>query len=171
MLAVLVGEVFAVLVLRTGVGNISDSPPRAAFGAYALVTVFAMLGIVVVELIARPGARWRLRGIPHPIQGTQHLAGRAVRYVKVSVIAARHGLIDPAGSDVDVRGSRLGSALSASFEDAGGLFVKLGQAMAAQPHLVTRGSGRRARPASGSSRASRPRRGSRRHRRGARAAG
>jgi hypothetical protein len=128
VLAVLVGEVFAVLVLGTGVGNIRDLPPRAAFGAYALVTVFAMLGIVVVELIARPGARWRLRGIPRPIQGTRRLAGRAVRYVKVSVIAARHGLIDPAGSDVEVRGSRLGSALSASFEDAGGLFVKLGQA-------------------------------------------
>lgn len=138
VLAVLVGEAFAVLVLGTGVGNIRDLPPRAAFGAYALVTVFAMLGIVVAELIARPGARWRLRGIPRPIQGIRRLAGRAVRYVKVSVIAVRHGLINPAGNDVEVRGSRLGSALSASFEDAGGLFVKLGQAMAAQPHLVTR---------------------------------
>jgi ubiquinone biosynthesis protein len=138
VLAVLVGEVFAVLVLGTGVGNIRGLPPRAAFGAYALVTVFAMLGIVMVELIARPSSRWRLRGVPRPIQGTRRLAGRAVRYVKVSVIAVRHGLINPAGSDVEVRGSRLGSALSASFEDAGGLFVKLGQAMAAQPHLVTR---------------------------------
>jgi ubiquinone biosynthesis protein len=37
-----------------------------------------------------------------------------------------------------VRGSRLGRSLSATFEEAGGLFVKLGQAMAAQPYLVTR---------------------------------
>jgi ubiquinone biosynthesis protein len=138
LLAVLVGEACAVLVLRTAVGNLRDLAPRAALGAYALVTVFAMLGIVVVELIARPGARLRLRGIPHPIQGTRRLVGRAVRYVKVSVIAIRQGLLHPGGHDMEVRGSRLGRSLSATFEDAGGLFVKLGQAMAAQPHLVTR---------------------------------
>jgi ubiquinone biosynthesis protein len=32
----------------------------------------------------------------------------------------------------------VGRALSTTFEDAGGLFVKLGQAMASQPHLITR---------------------------------
>jgi ubiquinone biosynthesis protein len=137
LLAVLVGEACAVLVLRTAVGNLRDLPPRAALGAYALVTVFAMLGIVVVELISRPGARWRLRGIPRPVQGLRRLAGRAVRYGKVSAIAVRQGLLHPDGHDVEV-GSRLGRSLSAAFEDAGGLFVKLGQAMAAQPHLVTR---------------------------------
>jgi ubiquinone biosynthesis protein len=139
LLAVLVAEACAVFVLRAGVGNIRDLPPRAAFGAYALVTVFAMLGIVVVELIARPRRRRRLiRGIPHPIRGTRRLLGRAVRYGQVSTIAVRHGLLRPGGGDTEVRGSRLGHALSETFEDAGGLFVKLGQAMAAQPHLVTR---------------------------------
>lgn len=138
LLAVVVGEACAALVLRIAVGNLRDLPPRAAFGAYALVTVFAMFGIVVVELIARPGVRWRIRGIPRPIQGTRRLSGRAVRYVKVSTIAIRQGLVHPGGHDVEVRGSRLGRSLSATFEEAGGLFVKLGQAMAAQPHLVTR---------------------------------
>lgn len=138
MLAVVVGEACAALVLRIAVGNLRDLPPRAAFGAYALVTVFAMFGIVVIELIARPGVRWRIRGIPRPIQGTRRLSGRAVRYVKVSTIAIRQGLVHPGGHDVEVRGSRLGRSLSATFEEAGGLFVKLGQAMAAQPHLVTR---------------------------------
>jgi ubiquinone biosynthesis protein len=138
LLAVVVGEACAVLVLRIAVGNLRDLPPRVAFGAYALVTVFAMLGIVVVELIARPGGRWRIRGTGHPIQGTRRLAGQAVRYVKVSAIAIRRGLLHPGGHDAEVRGSRLGRSLSATFEDAGGLFVKLGQAMAAQPHLVTR---------------------------------
>jgi ubiquinone biosynthesis protein len=103
--AVLVGETGAVLVVRLAVGNLSDLPPRAAFLGYALVTVFAMLGIVVVELIARPGARrWRIRGIPHPIQGIKRLAGRAVRYERVSVIALRRGLFRPAGRDVEVPG-------------------------------------------------------------------
>jgi ubiquinone biosynthesis protein len=138
LLAVVVGEACAALVLRIAVGNLRDLPPRAAFGAYALVTVFAMFGIVVVELIARPGARWRIRGIPRPIQGTRRLFERAVRYVKVSAIAIRQGLLHPGGHEVEVRGSRLGRSLSSTFEEAGGLFVKLGQAMAAQPHLVTR---------------------------------
>lgn len=138
LLAVVVGEACAALVLRIAVGNLRDLPPRAAFGAYALVTVFAMFGIVVAELIARPGVRWRIRGIPRPIQGTRRLSGRAIRYVKVSTIAIRQGLLHPGGHDVEVRGSRLGRSLSATFEEAGGLFVKLGQAMAAQPHLVTR---------------------------------
>lgn len=133
LLAVVVGEACAALVLRIAVGNLRDLPPRAAFGAYALVTVFAMFGIVVVELIARPGVRWRIRGIPRPIQGTRRLSGRAVRYVKVSTIAIRQGLLHPGGHDVEVRGSRLGRSLSATFEEAGGLFVKLGQAMAARP--------------------------------------
>lgn len=53
-------------------------------------------------------------------------------------MAVRHGLLRPSGEDVEVRGSHLGRALSETFEDAGGSFVKLGQAMAAQPHLVTR---------------------------------
>jgi ubiquinone biosynthesis protein len=139
ILAVLAGEFFAVLVLRLGVGNIRDLPPRAAFGAYALVTVFAMFGIVLVELVAGSrGRRWRLRGIPRPFRGLRRLAGRTLRYLKVSSIAIRHGLLRPAGDEGEVQGSRLGHALSATFEDAGGLFVKLGQAMAAQPHLVTR---------------------------------
>jgi ubiquinone biosynthesis protein len=138
LLAVVVGEACAVLVLRIAIGNVRDLPPRAAFGAYALVTVFAMLAIVVVELIARPRAGRRVPSIPRPIRGLRHLARRAVRYVRVSTIAVRQGLLHPGGDGPEVRGSRLGHSLAATFEDAGGLFVKLGQAMAAQPHLVTR---------------------------------
>jgi ubiquinone biosynthesis protein len=139
LLAVLVAEACAVLVLWLGVGNIRDLPPRAAFAVYALVTVFAMLGIVVVELIARPRRRRRLvPGIPRPIRGIRRLVGRAVRYLQVTTIAVRHGLLRPGGGDAEVRGTNLGRALGETFEDAGGLFVKLGQAMASQPHLVTR---------------------------------
>jgi ubiquinone biosynthesis protein len=138
LLAVVVAEACSVLVFRIAVGNVRDLPPRAAFAAYALVTVFAMLGIVVVELIARPRHRRLVRGVPHPIRGIRRLLGRAVRYVRVTTIALRHGLLTPGGGHAEVRGSHLGRALSETFEDAGGLFVKLGQAMAAQPQLVTR---------------------------------
>jgi ubiquinone biosynthesis protein len=138
LLAVLIGETCAVIVLRAVFKSVTDLPLRAVFGAYALITVFAMLTVVLVELIARPRAGRRRRGIPHPILGVRRLVGRAFRYGQVSMIAVRHGLLHPGGDTAEVRGSRLGRSLGATFEDAGGLFVKLGQAMAAQPQIVTR---------------------------------
>ncbi len=138
LIAVLIAEAGAVWVIRITVAPIADLPPRAAFGALALVTVLTMFIVVLVELAAGPHPRRRVRGIPHPIGGVRRLIGRTVRYAQVSAMAVRHGLLRPSGEDVEVRGSRLGRALSETFEDAGGLFVKLGQAMAAQPHLVTR---------------------------------
>ena len=170
ILAVVLAETCAVLVLRISVGNVRDLPPRAAFGAYALVTVFAMLVIVLVELLARPRGRRHALHIPHPIQGTRRLGGRAVRYVKVSAIALRHGLFRSGDDDLEVGGSRLGYTLSLMFEDAGGLFVKLDQAMAAQPHLVTRSVAAELARAAGPGGSCRRRRGARRHPRGARAA-
>ena len=138
LIAVLIAEAGAVWVIRITVAPISDLPPRAAFGALALVTVLTMFIVVLVELAAGPHARRHVHGIPHPIGGVRRWVGRTIRYAKVSAMAVRHGLLRPSGEDVEVRGSRLGRALSETFEDAGGLFVKLGQAMAAQPHLVTR---------------------------------
>ena len=138
LLAVFIAESFAALVIRATVGPVTDLPPRAAFGGLALVTVFTMLIVAFVELAAAPQRRSRTHHIPHLIGGTRRLIGRTVRYFRVSAMAVRHGLLHPGGEDVAVRGTRLGRALSATFEDAGGLFVKLGQAMAAQPHLITR---------------------------------
>jgi ubiquinone biosynthesis protein len=135
-LAVLAGEACTAIVLKVVNNNVTNLPLRAVFGVYALVTVFAMLAVVLVELIARPRAR-RRRGIPHPIVGLHRLVGRTKRYWQVSMIALRNGLLH-SGGDAQVRGSRLGRSLGATFEGAGGLFVKLGQAMAAQPQIVTR---------------------------------
>jgi len=56
--------------------------------------------------------------------------------VEVARIWIHRGLLHT-GDDSEVAGSRLGRSLRLSFEDAGGLFVKLGQAMAQQPQLVT----------------------------------
>jgi ubiquinone biosynthesis protein len=136
--AVLVGEACTLIVFKVVTRTATEIPLRSLFGVYALVTVFAMLTVVLVELIARPRAGRRPRGIPHPILGIRRLAGRTIRYGQVSMIAIRHGLLHPGGDTAEVRGSRLGRSLGATFEDAGGLFVKLGQAMAAQPQIVTR---------------------------------
>ena len=120
LLAVLIGEACTVIVLKVVTKNVTNLPLRAVFGVYALVTVFAMLAVMLVELIARPAGRRRHRGIPHPIQGVRRLAGRTVRYTQVSMIAIRHGLVHTGGSDPQVRGSRLGRSLGAALEDAGG---------------------------------------------------
>src|SRR5262245_59742930 len=139
--AVFVAEICAVLVIRVVFGDLRNLPPRAYIPIYALVAVFAMIVIAMVELIAGPRRRRRRGpGIPHPIRGVRRLIGRTVRYAQVSTIAVHRGLIHPGsgGDEVELRGTRLGRSLAAAFGDAGGLFVKLGQAMAAQPHLVTR---------------------------------
>jgi ubiquinone biosynthesis protein len=137
VLAVLIGEAATVIVFRAIKQNPARLPTHALFGAYALVTVFAMLTLVLVELLARPQAR-PPRSLPHLLRAVPRLVGRAIRYIEVSRIVIRRGLFDhDTGDATEVSASRLGRSLRGAFEDAGGVFVKLGQAMAAQPQLVT----------------------------------
>ena len=135
LFAVLVGEAAAAEILRLIYGPLADVPSRALFGTWALVTVFAVLVVLLVELLSRPDRR-RRRGIPHPVRGTRAMAQRIVRYTQVGIISIHRGLVHT-GDGAEISGSRLGRSLRMSFEDAGGLFVKLGQAMAQQPQLVT----------------------------------
>jgi ubiquinone biosynthesis protein len=138
LIAVVVGDIAAVFVLRMIYGGVAKIPSRALFGAWALLTVFAMFTVVLVELLSRPVARRARHGLPHPIQGVRRLTRRAVRSAQVARVLFRSGLFHTGEDQGDVAGSRLGRSLRAAFEDAGGLFVKLGQAMAEQPQLVTR---------------------------------
>jgi ubiquinone biosynthesis protein len=139
VMAVLVGEAATVIVFRAIRQNPVELPTHALLGAYALVTVFAMLTLVLVELLVRPEARRPPRSLPHLLRAVPRLAGRTIRYTQVSRIVIRRGLFHHDTDDAtQVNGSRLGRSLRATFEDAGGMFVKLGQAMAAQPQLVTR---------------------------------
>jgi ubiquinone biosynthesis protein len=136
LLALFVANAAAIEVLRIVYGNIGDVPGRALVGAWALVTVFAVLGVLVVELLVRQRV-WRPRGgIPHPVRATRAAVSRVLRYMQVGRIWIHRGLVHR-GDDPEVAGSRLGRSLRLSFEEAGGLFVKLGQAMALQPQLVT----------------------------------
>jgi ubiquinone biosynthesis protein len=134
----LIGEASTVIVFRAIKQNPVTLPTHALFGAYALVTVFAMLTLVLVELLARPEAHRPPRNLPHLLRAVPRLAGRAIRYTQVSRIVIRRGLFHhdtEAGTEVSA--SHLGRSLRGAFEDAGGMFVKLGQAMAAQPQVVT----------------------------------
>src|SRR4029453_13033683 len=134
--ALLVANAAAIEILRIVYGSPRDVPGRALFGAWALLTIFALLGVLAVELLSRRRV-WRQRGgVPHPIRGARSLVGRILRYLEVGRIWVHRGLLH-SGADGEIAGSRLGRSLRMSFEDAGGLFVKLGQAMAQQPQLVT----------------------------------
>jgi ubiquinone biosynthesis protein len=136
LLAVLVANAAVIEVLRLVYGNLGEVPGRALLGAWALVTVFAVLGVLVVELLLKQRV-WRRRGgFPHPLRAARAAVGRILRYGQVGRIWIHRGLVH-ASDDGDIAGSRLGRSLRLSFEDAGGLFVKLGQAMAQQPQLVT----------------------------------
>jgi ubiquinone biosynthesis protein len=135
LIAVLIANAAAVEMLRILYGSLRDVPGRAVFGAWALVTIFAVLAVLLVELLTRQRRR-RLRHVPHPIRGARAMGRRVLRYAEVVRIWIHRGLLRT-GDDAEVAGSRLGRSLRLSFEDAGGLFVKLGQAMAQQPQLVT----------------------------------
>jgi len=135
LIAVLIANAAAVEMLRLLYGSLRDVPGRAVFGAWALVTIFAVLAVLLVELLTRQRRR-RLRHVPHPIRGARALGRRVLRYAEVVRIWIHRGLLHT-GDDAEVAGSRLGRSLRLSFEDTGGLFVKLGQAMAQQPQLVT----------------------------------
>jgi ubiquinone biosynthesis protein len=136
VLAVVVANAAVIEVLRLVYGNLGDVPGRAVLGALALVTVFAVFGVLVVELLLKQRV-WRRRGgVPRPFRAARAGVRRILRYVQVGRIWIHRGLVHP-GDGGDIAGSRLGRSLRLSFEDAGGLFVKLGQAMAQQPQLVT----------------------------------
>lgn len=139
LVAVLVGIVGSGAIVHSIYEDVTDIPTLAALGAWALTTTFAALILVVVELLARQeGRRQRRRGLPHPVRGARELMERGVRYVQVGQIAVRQGLLRRGGQGDELGGSRLGRSLRVTFEQAGGLFVKLGQAMAQQPQLVGR---------------------------------
>jgi ubiquinone biosynthesis protein len=131
LIAVVVGEVGAALIIREIYGSLSGAPIGVLLLAWALVVVFAMIVVVLVEVLSRRAIRRRRRGIPHPIRGLRRFAKRTRRYAQVGLIIVRHHLLGAA--DDETGGPQ---RLRAALEDAGGLFVKLGQALAGQPQLV-----------------------------------
>jgi ubiquinone biosynthesis protein len=129
--AVLIGEAGATLVFKAVYGNISgDRRPGVVLLAWALVVVFAMIVVVLVEVLSWGDAR-HPRRFPHPVRGLRRLFLRARRYGQVTRIVVRRRLYGAPG-DQAAGPQRLRAAL----EDAGGLFIKLGQALADQPQLV-----------------------------------
>jgi ubiquinone biosynthesis protein len=135
--AVVAGEAAAVGTLQVVAGDVTALSWNWVPAGLGLVAGYSMLAFALIQMLVRLGTRRRLTVLLHPIAGTRRLYGRYARYLQVIRIVIRKGLLRSAGDGPGTRGSRLGRSLAATFDEAGGLFVKLGQAMSAQPQLVT----------------------------------
>src|SRR6516162_1280511 len=114
--------------------------PGVLFGAF----IATMLIAVTLELLARPGrlaaveSRLRASPVPHPIRSLRQRAGRTRRYLQVTRIAARHGLSSYLGGRrPGADESRpLARNLRVALDEAGGMFVKLGQVLSTRADLL-----------------------------------
>lgn len=114
-----------------------------------IVFVFAalagtMTSVAVLDFLARPATVGRLeRSLgtwPHPIRAARRRAARARRYAGIVRIASRHGLLStlaaPGHAADPARHEHLGRALSRALQEAGGIFVKLGQILSTRADLL-----------------------------------
>ena len=108
----------------------------------------SMVVSVLLELLARPGPLIRVQGrlatVPHPVRAVRQWAVRRRRYTHITWIAAKHGLVplligggltktdaEPLPND-----PKLLHNLRDALEEAGGVFVKLGQVLSTRTDLL-----------------------------------
>ena len=109
-----------------------------------VVRIVWMLIAVLLDLLARPGRLAAVEGrlhaspVPHPIRSLRQRADRTRRYLQVTRIAARHGLSSYlSGRRPGTDESRpLARNIRAALEEAGGMFVKLGQVLSTRADLL-----------------------------------
>jgi ubiquinone biosynthesis protein len=114
--------------------------PAVLFGAL----IATMLIAVLLDLLARPGrlaaaeSRLRASPVPHPIRSLRQRAARTRRYLQVTHMAARHGLSSYLGGrqSCTEEPRPLARNLRAALEEAGGMFVKLGQVLSTRADLL-----------------------------------
>lgn len=100
---------------------------------FATAILFTMIAVVALDLASRRQVAAVPSGIPHPIRSARNRVARVRRYAQVLHIATQHGLRIRRGEDparLPARQVRL------AFEEAGCMFVKLGQMLAARPDVV-----------------------------------
>ncbi|HJR92333.1 MAG TPA: AarF/UbiB family protein [Acidimicrobiia bacterium] len=107
--------------------------------AFPFRLIAAMGAIVVLELL-RSSQRRRTRR-RRPIRAARNLGRVVVRAARVLIITLRHGLAPLLGlrrrDDITTRSpEELARRVRLALEDAGGMFVKLGQLLATRPDLL-----------------------------------
>jgi ubiquinone biosynthesis protein len=108
--------------------------------------IFTMLAQVALELLKRPDLHKRQTtqtGLPHPFRALRASTRRGHRYTEIVAIAMRNGLGAHIGrrrqhADGMTDERLLGHRLRATLEEAGGMFVKLGQVLSTRSDLLPR---------------------------------
>jgi ubiquinone biosynthesis protein len=119
-------------------------PGAPGFGrnVWVFAAVFSMSAITWLELLARPGGlartQTRLMHVPRPLRALRRSAVRARRYAQITRIAARHGFAPLLGIGRREDGAPVPTAarLRRALEEAGGMFVKLGQVLSTRSDLL-----------------------------------
>jgi ubiquinone biosynthesis protein len=139
-----IGGSFAAAIAAQTPGGIRSTDPLVIWGVALLV---AMSVSVVLQLATQRDQSDRARsqrpGIPRPLRMARRLAARMQRYVQITWIVAKHGLspyLRRWGADRSSGGrgnrSRIARSLRGALEEAGGVFVKLGQVLSTRPDLL-----------------------------------
>lgn len=136
LMGLVLGDLVAVFLYRQG----TDRDVAIATGII-LGLVFAMLAIVTLELLSDPVRRQRGSKLKNPIAMLSRSIDSGRRSVEVTRIASKHGLGRGFGASIngtmsDAEAAAYGADLRAALEEAGGVFVKLGQLLATRPDVV-----------------------------------
>jgi ubiquinone biosynthesis protein len=147
VIGTVVGATIAAVVLVDVTGPVDELIPD--FEArrdelYALALPFqvlaTMLAVVVIELLLARPPRQRGLGVLRPIRSLRRGGGMALRTLQVARIAVRHGFAPALGlkrGEIPSRDPQeLARRARTALEDAGGMFVKLGQLLATRPDLL-----------------------------------
>jgi ubiquinone biosynthesis protein len=123
------GVLFAYLADRGHPGRITWQ----VAGAGALAAVVATMLAVVLAAAVAPERSGLPGGLPHPWRALRRLAQDTRRYAQLTRIAARYGL---AGVGGRADPAQLGRRLRRALEQAGPIFVKLGQALSTRTDVL-----------------------------------
>lgn len=111
----------------------------------ATTVIAAMLATTVLEVLfpnsSRSGQEQQGLTVPHPIQSIRRRIAIARRYSQILIIATRFGLassLRSGRSESGVDGDQLTARrLRLALEEAGGIFIKLGQFLSTRPDIVS----------------------------------
>ena len=120
--------------------------PGAVGTMLLLASVFTMAATVSLQLLARPERITAIRdlppGVPHPLRGLRQRLQRLGRYSQITHLAIHHGLGPYLGLGRGRQSAGVGCGTCPerrarqALEQAGGMFVKLGQMLSTRPDVV-----------------------------------
>lgn len=136
------GDSVAVFLVLDNLSELQNLQVEEIAGIALPFQLVATMGAIVVleVLFSRRRERSRRVGFPRPFRWLRNAAGNVSRAVEVSRILARQGLaplLGWRGGEVPSRDPvELARRARMAMEEAGGMFVKLGQLLATRPDLV-----------------------------------